>query len=876
MYKFFLKYLILLTGLFASLQMNTFGQNIYHSKVACINPDLGSAPPSTSQSTCFPLTQFYDLDTNAVLTNWNFGDGGVAMGRSVNHGFRNASNYTVSVNRVFADGSTQNASISLSVGNYPQQPLFNKKLEADTTVCENNILKLDPFEGIAPGNITYLWYPGGQTTKTIDVDKPGCYSVKIFDQSSKCTRSAKINVKFCLKDKANLPSGEKWYFGDNGNLGFTLSGDSVPQDSLKNDGELDQTVPGNDQGFGPSSNNPTSKINTTEAVAMAYDENVSLVLYTDGKKIFSGIDDSEIPKEDGSAFNLNLPSTSQGLVITPKGNCNTCKYDEYYVYYVKPAEKTLYYAVVDMRYNGSKGAVTEYDIPLLYPVSGKMVGFRTQDDSTYAIFSYNQKKETVSAIRISDTGITVTESNPMGVGALPISENGYISLSPNQRSLAFGYVVGQRNFIAVYSVDPNSLMLSGPNIIDIGIDLPSQIYGVAFSQDNDLLYITLKGGASSELYQIPIANPTGKNLIGSSNTDTYGAVMLGPVLETGKKMIYISTENKNYLAYIESPNEIGGSNTIGFNPRPGSVKPGAQIDGTAKLGLPNVVGAKPNQEGDGLSGNYSGNCMDTPTIFTSEGVCSPLKNEFEWIMPDGTRLTGKTASYIFTKSGWQDIKLIVTVKNPPTVNTGNPAIDNLTATKCRDVEFNGRIYIKPSPETNFVDPIYLCIDQLEKKTINANASGGNSFSYRWMTSKDVTIGTSSNYLFEIANKDPNDPLIYKIEVENDYGCKSLRVFKVLAGCDPVLFIPDVFTPNGDNLNPDFEINIENYTDYDLKIYNRWGEVVFESKDPKDKWDGKVKGEIFGNQLYPYVLNYRPKYDIAGKLITKKGTVIVLK
>lgn len=875
MFNNFLKCITILCWSVMGLQLNAFGQ-IYSSKVSCINPDLSSVPPSPSQSTCFPLTQFFDKDTNSVVSIWNFGDGGNAIGRSVNHGFRSPANYSVSVNRTFADGSTLSESMQITVGNYPQQPLFNKKLETDTTVCENNTLKLDPFEGLSPSNISYLWFPGGETTPTIVVDKPGCYSVKVYDQTSKCARSAKINVKICLKDADKPQGGEKWYFGKEGNLGFTLSNGEVKQDSSKQDGELDQTVPGDNPGFGPNQSNPSSKINASEAVAMVYDENVSLVLYTDGKRLFSGIDDSVIPNQDGSDFVLNLPPTSQGLVITPKGNCNTCKYDEYYVYYVKPAEKTLYYAIVDMRYNNKKGAVTEFDIPLLYPVSEKLVGFRSQDDSTYAIFSYNQKRETINAIRISDAGISITESTPMGTGAIPISEDGYMSISHNQRKLAFGYVAGQRNFIAVYNVDPSSLMLLGPNIIDIGIDLPNQIYGVAFSQSTDLLYVTLKGGGTSYLYQIPIANPAGKNLISSSNTDVYGAVMLGPVIEDGNKMIYMSIEDQGYLAFIESPDELGGANTVGLNPRPGSVKKGAEIAGIAKLGLPNVVGAKPNQEGEGLSGNYSGNCQNTPTIFTTEGVCSPLKNEFEWIMPDGTKLSGKMASYTFTKSGWQDIKLKVTVKNPPTVNTGNPALDDLTATKCREVEFNGRIYIKPAPSTGFVDPIYLCIDQFEKKTINADATGGNSFKYRWMTSKDVVLGTNSSYLFEIANKDPKDPLIYKIEVENDFGCKSLREFKVLAGCDPLLFIPDVFTPDGDGINDDFKITIENATDYDLKIYNRWGEVVFESKNPKDKWDGKVKGKIYGNQLYPYVLNYRPKYDIAGDTITKKGTVIVLK
>ncbi|MBK9509463.1 MAG: gliding motility-associated C-terminal domain-containing protein [Cytophagaceae bacterium] len=854
---------------------------------ACVIADP-AAQPVSGQSTCYPMTDFFDLDRSSVLSEWDFGDGNLMTGRSVYNGFTMPGNYMVNLRKTYADGTISNYSENVIVGTFPQQPMFNDKLETDTTVCEDVKLKLDPFKGFSPGNISYLWFPGGETTSTLEVTENGCYSVEVKDNVSGCSRSARIKVKFCLKESQQQQGSEKWYFGDGGSLEFSFYADSTLQDSLETDGSLSPEPDYTEPGYNPSENNPASPINSNEAVAMVFDQSTNMVLYTDGKKIYSGLDDTEIPNQDGSTFALNLPQTSQGLLIMPKGSCNSCKFDQYYVYYVNPTDQTLYYSIVDMRYNNKKGAVTESNIPLLYPVSEKMVGFRTQDDSTYAFFSYDQKKDKINTVRISDTGFTITETG-LGIGASPESASGYISISENQRKIAFGYVNGGRNHVLIYDVNPGTLALSNPVDVDLGINSPPQVYGLAFSSTGNILYVTLKGdltnGTPSYLYQLPILGNDAaqinaqKILISQSTSDLFGALMLGPVLEPGTKYLYMSIEGKNYVAYIQDPDEIGNANTIGFSLRPGSAEPGAEIDGTAKLGFPNIVGAAKEQDGEGLSANYSGNCQNSPTILTSQGICSPMKNEYTWFLADGTKLSGQNVSHVFTEPGWQEVKLVVKVINESKIKVpgvGGQLVDQITETDCKEIEYNGRFYIKPAPITNFRDPIFICMNQGETERVNANATGGNTFSYRWMTSQSTFLSSASYRDFNIANSDPNDPLIYKIEVVNDYGCTSLRDFKVLPGCDPILFIPEVFTPNGDNFNPDFEISIDNYSDYDLKIYNRWGEIVFESKDPNEKWDGKVRGKIYGNQLYPYVLNYRPKYDIAGKILTKKGTVIVLK
>lgn len=72
---------------------------------------------------------------------------------------------------------------------------------------------------------------------------------------------------------------------------------------------------------------------------------------------------------------------------------------------------------------------------------------------------------------------------------------------------------------------------------------------------------------------------------------------------------------------------------------------------------------------------------------------------------------------------------------------------------------------------------------------------------------------------------------------------------------------NVFTPNGDGVNDQFIIEVKGEEEYEIKIYNRWGELVFESTDAQTHWDGTVMNE--GKKLCPegtyfYVINYKLK------------------
>ncbi len=85
---------------------------------------------------------------------------------------------------------------------------------------------------------------------------------------------------------------------------------------------------------------------------------------------------------------------------------------------------------------------------------------------------------------------------------------------------------------------------------------------------------------------------------------------------------------------------------------------------------------------------------------------------------------------------------------------------------------------------------------------------------------------------------------YTITVVNAEGCIATDTFTVFVEFVPEVFFPNAFSPNGDNVNDIFQGIGYNITGYDLKIFSRWGQLLYETNvyDPTKGWDGKFENE----------------------------------
>lgn len=133
---------------------------------------------------------------------------------------------------------------------------------------------------------------------------------------------------------------------------------------------------------------------------------------------------------------------------------------------------------------------------------------------------------------------------------------------------------------------------------------------------------------------------------------------------------------------------------------------------------------------------------------------------------------------------------------------------------------------------------------------------------------------SSIYPFDYTFTDLN-PGVYDFKILKKDGCIAEVVnFKLeRESCNPVTF-PNTFTPNGDGVNDIFEPNEGSRAiNYQLYIYNRYGSLLYISKDLYSGWDGKMQGNSMPAGTYYWTVNY---VDDTGKKIVQKGFIALIR
>jgi gliding motility-associated-like protein len=128
-------------------------------------------------------------------------------------------------------------------------------------------------------------------------------------------------------------------------------------------------------------------------------------------------------------------------------------------------------------------------------------------------------------------------------------------------------------------------------------------------------------------------------------------------------------------------------------------------------------------------------------------------------------------------------------------------------------------------------------------------------SYNWNFG-NAGNSTQTNPVFQF----PENAEFYTIQlialngVCSDTTYRSLQIRDVL-----IYYIPNCFTPDGNQFNqvfqPVFHNGIDPY-DFNMQIYNRWGEVIFESRDPSAGWDGTYHGSLVQDGMYSWRIEFK--------------------
>ena len=190
---------------------------------------------------------------------------------------------------------------------------------------------------------------------------------------------------------------------------------------------------------------------------------------------------------------------------------------------------------------------------------------------------------------------------------------------------------------------------------------------------------------------------------------------------------------------------------------------------------------------------------------------------------------------------------------------------------CTD-SFTAKIDLGTKLKASFTAPDLICPEDLA--IFKSTSTGSNILSYNWNFGDGVTsidsIPAPQKYPFTTRE------LIYyvRLVVGNDANCfdTAYKPLKVLYNC--YIAVPSAFTPNGDGLNDYlYPLNAYKAINLQFRVFNRYGQLVFETKDWTKKWDGRVNGVEQAAGTYVWMLNYTNR-DTQQQFSLKGTTVLI--
>lgn len=238
---------------------------------------------------------------------------------------------------------------------------------------------------------------------------------------------------------------------------------------------------------------------------------------------------------------------------------------------------------------------------------------------------------------------------------------------------------------------------------------------------------------------------------------------------------------------------------------------------------------------------YQEACPPVTLNFSAE--TSPVESCF-WDFGDGSTSTQCGAvAHTYIESGCYDISITVT-----------DAAGCSNAVIAEDI-----VCAFPTPNANFAfspDPVSEFFTDVQFH----NLSSGGDYFY-WTI--EGGLPSSSTEVHPETTYPPETPGEYPVEliVENIHGCIDTARSVVIVYPDVLIYVPNTFTPDGNTFNNVWKPSIigVNEEGYKLLVFNRWGEVVWESYNLNESWDGTYKGVKVKDGTYVWKLEAQQQH-----------------
>jgi len=227
-----------------------------------------------------------------------------------------------------------------------------------------------------------------------------------------------------------------------------------------------------------------------------------------------------------------------------------------------------------------------------------------------------------------------------------------------------------------------------------------------------------------------------------------------------------------------------------------------------------------------------------------------------WDLGNGQTATGCSVTYTFLQGGCYDVGL--------TTST-NGCVNSASVTDM--------ICVEEPPVASFSSSILEFTEQVQTVTFTNNSVGASD--YFWIFSNGMTSTDEDPVItFGGTSQGANITLI----ATSDLGCTDEAELVIDYTISPLFYVPNTFTPDGDNYNqvftPVFTTGYDPYN-FEMLIFNRWGELIFESHDASIGWDGTygMKGNDVQQGVYTWKITYKNPQNDKRQILVGHVTLI---